>query len=418
MEILQCRGFVLKKYSVGEHFVPDDDACIIQQIESNDVRRAEELQKQGFCFHERLLLIEISIKPADRMHNGREGAVSEMSMQLSSEYPPEIYELAYESFETDRRFHLERQFNQDRARVVKTSYIDRCKERGCMVFSAYKEGELLGDIIVDTHPEKADGCFQIMLGVTRAGIKGKMTAIPLYSGLLEKMAMPENGGFTKYRGYVSTTNTASINLHSYLGGKVVGTVDEYIRGEKMDGKILIEEFVDEILHKLPGQAFSLRRIMREWTDTERERFGQELEYLTERYSREELVDGYLFYTESVMEESRYFQEHGDYRCHSFREVDDYIYADAERMKQYMLGLAMAEFLWMSVLKIHRFYEKLIGSVSGERYLEIGPGHGKYFLEAYLLQRFKQYDAIDVSETAIAMTKDYMERYTAQNVGGG
>lgn len=413
MELLQCKGLLLKKYAVGENFVPDDTAYIIQQIESDDLQRAEDLQKQRFRFHERFLFIEISLKAGETC-SGAAG----ISLEMSNEYPPDIYELAYESFETDRRFHLERQFDQNRAKVAKEAYINRCREQGCMVFTARKDGNLLGYIIVDIHPGRGTGCFQIMLGVTCAGIKGKMTAIPLYSGLLMYMAMPENGGFTKYCGYVSTTNIASINLHSYLGGKVVGTVDEYIRRAKMDGNILIEHLINEILHRLPGQAFSVKRTMREWMDEERKRFAQELEYLAENYSLEEIVDGYLFYTESVMKESRYFKEHGDYRCHSFEEVDEYIYADAGRMKQYMLGLAVAEFLWMTVLKIHRFYAELIQNVSGERYLEIGPGHGKYFLEAYRLQRFGQYDAVDVSETAIAMTKDYMERYIAENVGGG
>ncbi len=421
MELLQCRDRCLKKFSVGESFVPDGNAYIVQQIESNDMQREEELRKQGFSFHERLLFIEISLKEAGT-RKGIENDAPGIALEMSREYPPDIYELAYESFETDRRFHLERQFDQNRAKAVKEAYINRCRERGCMVFSARKDGKLLGYIIVDTHPGRGDGCFQIMLGVTCAGIRGKLTAIPLYNGLLEYMAMPENGGFTKYCGYVSTTNTASINLHSYLGGKVVGTVDEYIwmveDTEKMEGNNLIECLIDEILHRIPGQAFSIRKTMREWTNDEKKRFAQELAYLTEKYSQEEIVEGYLFYTESVMKESRYFKEHGDYRCHSFEEVDAYIYADAERMKHYMLGLAVAEFLWMTVLKIHRFYEALIQNVSGERYLEIGPGHGKYFFEAYQLQRFAQYDAVDVSETAIAMTKDYMERYIAQNIGGG
>lgn len=236
MEILQCRGWCLKKYFVEESFVPDDDAYIIQQVESNDMQRAEELRELGFYFHERLLFIEISLKSATGMRNGIEGGASEISFKLSNEYPPDVYELAFKSFETDRRFHLERQFDQTKAKDVKEAYINRCRERGCKIFSAYKEGELLGYIIVDTHPGRGTGCFQIMLGVTRAGIKGKMAAIPLYRGLLEKMVMPEYGGFTKYCGYVSTTNVASINMHSYLGGKVVGTVDEYIRGrEKTDG---------------------------------------------------------------------------------------------------------------------------------------------------------------------------------------
>lgn len=41
MEILQCRSQWLKKYSVEESFVPDVNAYIIQQVESNDVKRAE-----------------------------------------------------------------------------------------------------------------------------------------------------------------------------------------------------------------------------------------------------------------------------------------------------------------------------------------------------------------------------------------
>lgn len=440
MEMLKFRDWSLKKYAAGERFAADDQACVIQQIDSNDMERAEELRQQGFCFHERLLFMEISLKAAVGRDKGPECGTAGISLKMSKEFTPDLYELAYESFETDRRFHLERKFDQGKAKAVKEAYINRCRDLGCMVFSARKDGELLGYIIVNPHPGRGDGCFQNMLGVTCAGIKGKMAALPLYSGLLKSMAMPEYGGFTKYCGYVSTANTVSINLHYSLGGKAVGTVDEYIwerrlkelhssnrrlvlegtnsHAVKMEGNLLVEYVVNEILHKLPGQAFSIRRIMREWTDAERERFAQELEYLAEKYSREEIVEGYLFYTESVMEESGYFKEHGDYRCHSFAEVDSYIYADPERMKQYMLGLVVAEFLWVTVLKIHRFYAELIQKVSGKRYLEIGPGHGKYFFEAYSLQRFEQYDAVDVSETAIAMTKDYMERYIAQNVGGG
>ena len=35
MELLQCRDRCLKKFSVGESFVPDGNAYIVQQIESN-----------------------------------------------------------------------------------------------------------------------------------------------------------------------------------------------------------------------------------------------------------------------------------------------------------------------------------------------------------------------------------------------
>lgn len=174
--------------------------------------------------------------------------------------------------------------------------------------------------------------------------------------------------------------------------------------------VLTDQLVDKITHRLPGQLFSLKRVRKEWTEEEKDRVEQELQYLTNKYSMEEIVEGYVFYTGSVMEETKYFKEHGDYRCHSFAEVDAYIYADKKRMKLYMLGLMVAEFFWLTILRIHRFFAGLIQKVSGENYLEIGPGHGKYFVEAYNQQRFLQYDAVDISETAIAMTQDYIHRY--------
>ncbi len=42
------------------------------------------------------------------------------------------------------------------------------------------------------------------------------------------MVLSENGGYTKYCGYISSANIASINLHHHLGAKVVEVIDEYI----------------------------------------------------------------------------------------------------------------------------------------------------------------------------------------------
>lgn len=174
--------------------------------------------------------------------------------------------------------------------------------------------------------------------------------------------------------------------------------------------MLTEQVINRVLQKLPGQAFTIKRLAKMWTPEEKNRFERELEYLTEKYSLEKVVDGYVLMTNSTVNETKYFKEHGDYRYHSFEEVNRNIYANQEEMTLRMLGLCLAEYFWETVLKIHRFYEKVIKTVSGERYLEIGPGHGKYFLEAYNLGRFKEYVAVDVSQTSIDMTDEYMKRY--------
>jgi len=225
----------LKRYSVNEDFSWEEAAYIIQQVDSFDMVRIAELQKQGFQFHERFLYVEINLKATSGIRNRLSGSVAELSLEMGHQYTNDLYELAYKSFETDRRFHLEQQFDQHKAKDVKEAYINRCKEQGMTVFSARRADELLGYIIVDLHPNQKAGCFQIMLGVTKAGIKGKMAAIPLYNGLLDRMFLSEGGGYVKYCGYISSTNTASLNLHYQLGAKAVQVIDEYIyrvgRGE-------------------------------------------------------------------------------------------------------------------------------------------------------------------------------------------
>lgn len=172
----------------------------------------------------------------------------------------------------------------------------------------------------------------------------------------------------------------------------------------------------KIMERLPGQTFSLRKIQKLWTPEEASRFEQELEFLADAYSLEKIVDGYVWLTDMTIRESKYFHEHGEYRYHSFEEVNRNVYADEETMTLCMLGLSLTEYLWQTNLQIHRFYETAIRDAQGENYLEIGPGHGKYFCEAYNLGQFKKYVAVDVSPTAIAMTERYMQSYKTARGG--
>lgn len=181
--------------------------------------------------------------------------------------------------------------------------------------------------------------------------------------------------------------------------------------------MLRDQIISDILHKLPGQTFAFKRMQSLWTPEEAERFERELEYLTEKHTVDEIVDGYVYLTETTMEERKYFQAHGDYRCHQFAEVNEHYYSDPELTMKRMLGLAVAEYLWETVLLTHRFFEREIRLAAGEDYLEIGPGHGKYFCEAYNLGRFKKYVAVDVSPASIAITAEFMQGHKNTRGGG-
>lgn len=171
--------------------------------------------------------------------------------------------------------------------------------------------------------------------------------------------------------------------------------------------MLTEQVMRGILHELPGQTFAFKRMQRLWTPEEAARFEQELEYLSGKYPVDEVVESYVYYTKNMMDETKYFHEHGDYRYHSFEEVNRLFYSDQEATTKSMIGLCLAEYLWESLLLTHRFFEREIREAEGENYLEIGPGHGKYFCEAYNLGQFKKYTAVDVSPTAISLTAEYM-----------
>ena len=180
--------------------------------------------------------------------------------------------------------------------------------------------------------------------------------------------------------------------------------------------MLTEQVMKGILHELPGQTFAFKRMQSLWTPEEAVRFERELEYLTGKYSLQQVIDGYVYLTEATMAERRYFQAHGDYSCHSFAEVDEKYYSVPEVVTRGMLGLCLTEYLWETVLLTHRFFEREIRQAQGENYLEIGPGHGKYFCEAYNLGGFKKYVAVDVSPASIALTAEYMQSHKS-NRGG-
>ena len=182
--------------------------------------------------------------------------------------------------------------------------------------------------------------------------------------------------------------------------------------------MLSEKFLDEIMRKVPpGQVFSIRRVRGMWTSEEAERFEWEIRSLLEKYSMDEMVAGYLYLKNMTMQETVWFREHGDYHYHSFEEVNRNVFSNKERMTSLMIGLSVAEFLWETLLRSHRFFEKVFQKVEGKNYLEIGPGHGKYFCEAYNLGRFQKYVAVDVSPVSIALTEEFVQKH-GNNRGGG
>ena len=95
------------------------------------------------------------------------------------------------------------------------------------------------------------------------------------------------------------------------------------------------------------------------------------------------VDCYLKMIEDMLQERIKFIQKGKYSNSSFEDVERNVYANSKIITYHMHGLVLAQFLWFDQYeRIKFFYNNLVKYFSnGEKYLEIGGGHGLYIFEA-------------------------------------
>ncbi len=171
---------------------------------------------------------------------------------------------------------------------------------------------------------------------------------------------------------------------------------------------LTDELVKIISDENPRQKKYLNEVFRDLlSDSEKNALEQILVILSEEYSIEELASDYLMLISDTMLETKFFIENGRYRYSSLKEVNEKVYQNEEYMTRYMMGLLLSGYLWKNHIEINRWYRKTIKTFQGSRFLEIGPGHGLYFLEAVSLGRFDEYTGIDLSQSSINLANKYL-----------
>jgi 2-polyprenyl-3-methyl-5-hydroxy-6-metoxy-1,4-benzoquinol methylase len=123
-----------------------------------------------------------------------------------------------------------------------------------------------------------------------------------------------------------------------------------------------------------------------------------------------LVDCYNTITLDTQIEQIFFRKHKRYRWSRFSEVADNVYFNEQYMKKYMYGLALTAFLWPNHTAMHQFFERTFPRGISGNYLEIGPGHGYYFMESAKLGNFEKLTAIDISAASVALTTDIVRHF--------
>jgi 2-polyprenyl-3-methyl-5-hydroxy-6-metoxy-1,4-benzoquinol methylase len=164
------------------------------------------------------------------------------------------------------------------------------------------------------------------------------------------------------------------------------------------------ELIKEILNENESHRRFLTNALNFLTDDEKRSLASYIAFLSqEGKSITYIADCYNSLVNDVVKEQLYFLKHKKYRFSKYTEVEAQIYLNDEYMEKYMIGLGISTFLWPQHLKIYRFFINSLPRDDTGNYLEIGPGHGFYFMDAMKNTAYTSFDGIDISPKSIFLT---------------
>lgn len=121
----------------------------------------------------------------------------------------------------------------------------------------------------------------------------------------------------------------------------------------------------------------------------------------------ELAASYELIVSDTLREQLHFKRHGRYRYSRYDEVAASVYLSPAYMQRYMHGLALTSFLWPNHAAMRRYFAEKLPTTQTGRYLEIGPGHGFYFMTALKQDVFTACHGVDISPTSVALTRELL-----------
>jgi SAM-dependent methyltransferase len=134
---------------------------------------------------------------------------------------------------------------------------------------------------------------------------------------------------------------------------------------------------------------------------------------SQRIPLEYAVEAYLEMCRNMMKCQIEFMKTGCYTVSGHDQAFDAVYGNEERMKSYMIGLAISQFLWRTH---YEMFCCLRGAVkrycpAAGSYLEIGPGHGLFLKEAVAaLPGSAEVVAVDISPVSMGITRSIMAHF--------
>ena len=144
----------------------------------------------------------------------------------------------------------------------------------------------------------------------------------------------------------------------------------------------------------------------------------------ENISIKDVANAYLDMLEQVFFCRKEFIYTGKYYIENQDEAFENIYDNENIMTNYMLALALSQFLWKHHYQIFNYYKSIVQNFSNSsNILEVGSGHGLFLLEILKQNKnLQDIDVVDISKSSIRMTqnilktikKDYLSKINFYN----
>jgi len=170
----------------------------------------------------------------------------------------------------------------------------------------------------------------------------------------------------------------------------------------------IAKLVSSVVKRNKLQNRFLKHSISLLSDQDSEMLDSYLKYcLGNGLSFEILAEAYDVFSKDTLKEQVYFIKHNRYRFSTYNEVASHVYRNNDYMRKYMYGLALTSFLWPNHLQVFKFFrDKLPKDLKGN-YLDIGPGHGMFMMEAMRLSSYINFWGIDISSASVEITKNIL-----------
>ena len=167
--------------------------------------------------------------------------------------------------------------------------------------------------------------------------------------------------------------------------------------------------VDRILEENPNHTVYLRGSLSGLTDADWIELDHYLSYcLDKRLTIDYLAECYNVIVQDAIIEQIYFMRHKKYRYSTYAEAAERVYDNAEYMEHYMYGLAITLYFWPAHRELKGFFSRTLPLNREGSYLEIGPGHGSYIMQAIKSSSFKRFVGVDISAKSVELTREILQ----------